>query len=168
MIQRTAIPQLPKKGRYGAPADPVHPKLLTVHVYIRCRFVSGCVPIAGMDRPKRRRRRKGRGPASAPSQAPLQPAYPDMEREEPEEVNGNVDMVSELANETEVEEQGPPAAANDANRGQQQQRNRRRRGRRGRPVPKPVTPVEAIPVAPAEELPAETQVEDDARGRRRA
>jgi predicted kinase len=114
-----------------------------------------------MDRPKRRRRRKGRGPANAPSQAPLQPAYPDMEREEPEEVNGNVDMVSELANETEVEEKGPPAA-NDANRGQQQQRNRRRRGRRGRPAPKPVTPVEATAVAPLEEAVAETQGEDAA------
>jgi len=84
-----------------------------------------------------------------------------MERDEPEEVNGNVDMVSELANETEVEEQGPPSA-NDANRGQQQPRNRRRRGRRGRPAPKPVTLVEAAPVGPPEELAAETQVEDAA------
>jgi predicted kinase len=114
-----------------------------------------------MDRPKRRRRRKGRGPTNAPSQAPLQPAYPDMEREEAEEVNGNVDMVSELANETEVEEQGP-APATEANRGQQQQRNRRRRGRRGRPAPKPVAPSEAATAAPVEDAIAETQVEDAA------
>lgn len=83
-----------------------------------------------------------------------------MERDEAEETNGNVELVSELANETEVEEQGP-AATDEENRGQQQ-RNRRRRGRRGRPGPKPVAPAQTEPAAPAEESVAETQVDEAA------
>jgi predicted kinase len=81
-----------------------------------------------------------------------------MEREEAEEVNGNVDMVSELANETEVEEEGP-APSVEANRGQQEQRNRRRRGRRGRGEQRPPKQQEQ-PVAVPEEAATETQVED--------
>lgn len=53
-----------------------------------------------------------------------------MNAPEAEDANGNVDLVSELANETtEVEE---PAAEPKEERNRGQQRNRRRRGRRGR------------------------------------
>jgi predicted kinase len=81
-----------------------------------------------------------------------------MEREDAEEVNGNVDMVSELANETtEVEEQGP-APVNETIRAPQEQRNRRRRGRRGRGEQRPPKPQVQPPAVP-EEAATETQVE---------
>ena len=75
-------------------------------------------------------------------------------------MNGNVEMVSELANETEVEEQGP-APTTEAVPNQQQQRGRRRRGRRGRSGPKPVAPA---PQAAAAAAPEESVVEAEVDG----
>ncbi len=86
-----------------------------------------------------------------------------MQREEAEEVDGNVEMVSDLASE-EVEEHGPAPASvttpiNEGDRGPQ--RNRRRRGRRTRPEarPQPQIQQQASVESVAEEAP-EAQIDD--------